>query len=138
MIAKLRKLINDHWDIVMYLVFGVLTTAVNWIVYFPLYNIADFSATVSTAVSWSVAVAFAFLTNKPFVFKSNDWSSKGVVPELIGFVGCRIGSGLIEAGLIFLTVDILHWNGNFMKVLLSIIVVLINYVGSKLLFKENK
>ncbi len=138
MIAFFRRLLEKHWDIIMYLIFGVFTTAVNWIVYFPLYNGAGFSATFSTAVAWAVAVAFAFVTNKPFVFRSKDWSSKVVIPELIGFVGCRVGSGLLEAGFILLTVDILGLNGNLMKVLVSVIVVIVNYIGGKLLFHRNK
>ena len=136
MLFHLKELIKKYEDILLYLIFGVLTTAVNWVVYFPLYNHAHLSATVATAISWAVSVAFAFLTNKPVVFKSHDWSAKTLLPELAGFVGCRIGSGLLETGVILFTVDILHWNGNLMKVLVSVLVVIINYVGSKLLFKK--
>ncbi len=137
MLTRLKKMIKKYEDIVLYLIFGVLTTAVNWIVYFPLYNYAKFSATVATAISWAVSVAFAFLTNKPIVFKSHDWSARVIMPELAGFVGCRIGSGLLEMGIILLTVDILGWNGNLMKILVSVLVVIINYVGSKLLFRKK-
>ena len=77
------------------------------------------------------------MTNKPFVFKSHDWSLKTVGPELTKFVGCRIGSGLLETALIFLTVDWLGWNGNVMKLILAVVVVLLNYIGSKLIvFKK--
>ena len=132
-----KRLIKKYEDILLYLIFGVLTTAVNWVVYFPLYNYADLSATVSNAIAWAVSVVFAFATNKPIVFKSHDWSPKTVVPELTGFVGCRIGSGLLEAGVILLSVDILHWNGNLMKILVAVIVVIVNYIGSKLLFRKK-
>ena len=74
MIKKIITLINKHRQIVTYLVFGVLTTAVNWAVYYPLFNIASFSAVVSKAFAWIIAVIFAYLTNKPFVFESRDWS----------------------------------------------------------------
>ena len=137
MLAWMKKMYKLHEDIVLYLIFGVLTTAVNWVVYFPLFNIAQLSASASTAISWAVSVAFAFVTNKPIVFKSHDWSAKTVMPELAGFVGCRVGSGLLEMAIIFLTVDILRWNGNFMKILISVLVVIINYVGSKLLFRKK-
>ena len=80
-----------------------------------------------------VAVAFAYLTNKPFVFKSHDWSSKTVIPELTKFVGSRVASGALETGIIFVTVDLLAWNGNVMKLVTSVLVVIMNYVASKLL-----
>ena len=138
MIAKIRELVQKHWDILSYLFFGGLTTVVNYLVYFPLYNWLQFSATVSNAVAWVFAVAFAYLTNKPFVFKSYDWSAKTVVPELTKFVGCRIGSGVVETALLLLCVDWLNWNGNLMKILTSILVVIINYVASKLIVFRKK
>ena len=125
-------LIRKHYDILAYLFFGVLTTAVNYIVYLPCYNLMRFSAAVSNVIAWVVAVAFAYLTNKPFVFKSHDWSPGTVVPELTKFVTCRIGSGAMETAIIFLTVDLLHWNGNVMKLITSVLVVILNYVASKL------
>ena len=91
-----------------------------------------FSAAVSNVIAWVVAVAFAYLTNKPFVFKSHDWSPGTVVPELTKFVTCRIGSCAMETAIIFLTVDLLHWNGNVMKLITSVLVVILNYVASKL------
>lgn len=138
MIAKIRELVQKHWDILSYLFFGGLTTVVNYLVYFPLYNWLQFSATVSNAVAWVFAVAFAYLTNKPFVFKSYDWSAKTVVPELTKFVGCRIGSGAVETALLLLCVDWLNWNGNLMKILTSILVVIVNYVASKLIVFRKK
>lgn len=137
MLDKVRKLIEKYWDILSYLFFGVLTTGVNWLVYFPLYNWTGLSGTVSTIIAWAVAVAFAYLTNKPFVFRSYDWSWKTVKPELAKFLGCRIGSGVMEVVIIWLTVDMLLWDGNLMKILVSVLVIILNYIGSKLLvFKK--
>ena len=134
---KIRALLEKYWDILAYLFFGVLTTAVNYLVYLPCYNLMGFSGAVSNAAAWVVAVAFAYLTNKPWVFKSHDWSRQTVIPELTKFVGCRIGSGALETGIIFLTVDLLGFNGNVMKLGTSVLVVGLNYVGSKLLvFKK--
>ena len=133
MFSTLRNLIRKHWDILVYLFFGVVTTVVNYSVYFPLYNFAGFSAVISNAVAWCVAVAVAFVTNKPFVFKSNDWSVRVWLPELIKFVGCRLGSGAAESLILFITVDLLCWNGNVWKILVSVLVVILNYISSKLL-----
>lgn len=137
MLKKLKSLIETHNDILTYLVFGVLTTVVNYLVYLPCYNLLQLSASVSNAIAWVAAVAFAYLTNKPFVFKSHDWSAKTVLPELARFLGCRIGSGVAETVILLLTVDILGWDGNIWKLATSVLVVLLNYVGSKLIvFKK--
>ena len=134
---KLKALAAKYRDVIVYLVFGVLTTVVNYIIYLPCYNGLGLSGSVSNAIAWVGAVAFAYVTNKPFVFRSHDWSAKTVLPELTKFVGCRVGSGVLETAIIFLTVDWLGWNGNVMKLLTSVLVVVLNYIGSKLLvFKK--
>ena len=88
---KIRMLIRKYYDVLAYLFFGVLTTVVNYIVYLPCYNLLHISAAASNVIAWAAAVIFAYLTNKPFVFKSHDWSRKTVAPELTKFVG--IGDG---------------------------------------------
>ena len=136
---KVKKLYHKYYDLILYLVFGVLTTGVNYIVYLPCYNILGLSASVSNAIAWVVSVAFAFVTNKPFVFRSYDWSVKVVLPELAKFLGCRIGSGVLETAILFVTVDLLKWDGNLWKIVTSVLVVILNYVGSKLLvFRKKK
>ena len=133
MIAKLRALIEKYWDILSYLFFGGLTTVVNYLVYFPCYYWLEISATVSNVIAWIVAVAFAYVTNKPFVFRSHDWSLGTVVPELIKFVGTRVGSGALETVILLFCVDVAGWNGNVWKLVTSVLVVVVNYIGSKLL-----
>lgn len=130
---KIRILIRKHYDVLAYLFFGVLTTVVNYVIYLPCYNLLQLSAAVSNAIAWVAAVAFAYVTNKPFVFKSHDWSAKTVVPELTKFVGSRVASGALETAIIFVTVDLMLWNGNVMKLVTSVLVVIFNYVASKLL-----
>jgi putative flippase GtrA len=135
---KLRALFERYYDIISYLFFGGLTTVVNYLVYLPCYNWWGLSSSVSNMIAWVAAVAFAFLTNKPFVFKSHDWSAKVVWPELTKFVGCRIGTGVLETLFLLVTVDILHWNGNWMKLIISVLVVILNYFGSKILVFTKK
>ena len=137
-LEKISKLIAKYWDIVSYLFFGGLTTLVNFLVYFPLYNWLGCSGLVSNVIAWVVAVAFAFVTNKPFVFKSHDWSFAVVWPELTKFVGCRIGSGLLETGIILVFVDWLQFDGNIFKLITSVLVVILNYFASKLLVFRKK
>ena len=135
---KLFSLIKKYEEVLSYLFFGGLTTLVYYIVYLPCYNLLHLSGALSNAIAWVAAVAFAYITNKPFVFKSHDWSAKTVVPELTKFVGCRIGSGLAETLILLVAVDLMHWNGNIWKLLTSVLVVILNYIGSKLLVFRKK
>lgn len=133
----MKNLFRKHREVLLYLIFGALTTAVNYLVYFPLFNLLMLDAALSNAVAWVAAVAFAFVTNKPFVFQSHDWSAQVLLPELWKFVSCRLFSGVAESLILLVTVDICHWDGNLIKILTSILVVVLNYVGSKLLvFKK--
>jgi len=138
MMEKIKELFRKYYDVLAYLFFGVLTTVINYIVYLPCYNLLHMSATVSNVIAWVVAVIFAFLTNKPFVFKSHDWSAKTAWPEFLKFTGCRVGSGVLETVIIFITVDCLAWNGNWMKLATNVMVIIVNYFGSKLLVFKKK
>ena len=138
MAEKIKALIRRYYDVLAYLFFGVLTTAVNYLVYLPCFNWLGLTAAVSNVIAWVVAVAFAYLTNKPFVFRSHDWSAKTVVPELGKFLSCRIGSGVMETVIILIAVDILGGNKYLWKLLTNVLVVIVNYIGSKLLVFRKK
>ena len=139
MIEKLKFYIQKYWEILSYLIFGVLTTVVNYLIYIPCLKLLGLSASVSNILAWIVAVAFAYVTNKPFVFHSHDWSMKVVGPELSKFVSCRVASGVLETGILLVCVDLLGWNGVIWKIITSVLVIVFNYVGSKLLvFKKSK
>lgn len=138
MLPKIKELLKKYRSELVYLVFGVLTTLVNYLVYIPCLHYLK-SASISNSIAWVFAVIFAYLTNKPFVFESHDWSLKVVAPEFVKFIGTRVASWLVETGLLFLTVDTLHWNGLIWKLVTSVLVVILNYVGSKLLvFRKKK
>ena len=138
MIGKIKALFVKYYGILVYLVFGVLTTVVNYLIYLPCYNLLGLSSSVSNVMAWAVAVAFAYVTNKPFVFHSHDWSWETVIPELTKFIGTRVGSGALETVILLIAVDWLGMNGNLWKIVTSVLVVIINYVGSKLLVFRKK
>ena len=138
MLNQFRSLWEKYRSILIYLIFGVLTTAVNYLVYIPCLNLLGLKASVSNVIAWCVAVLFAFLTNKPFVFESKDWSAKTVVPEFTKFVGTRVASGLMETVILMVAVDMLGWNGVIWKLVPNVIVVILNYIGSKLLVFRRK
>ena len=135
---KLFKLMQEKRDVLLYLIFGVLTTVINYIVYFLCLDHTQMSAATANMVAWVVAVVFAFVTNKPIVFQSHDWSMSVTLPELVKFMSTRIASGLMETGILFVVVDTLHWNGYLWKLITNVLVVIVNYIGSKLFVFKNK
>ena len=135
---KLTVLLVKYRDIIAYLFFGGVTTVTNLVAYYLLYEVWGIANMPSVIIAWILAVMVAFLTNKPFVFRSHDWTPRVLFPELVGFLGCRIGTGVLELALMYLTVDVLHWNGMLMKLLVNILVIILNYVGSKLLVFRKK
>ena len=138
MCAILKEFLKKHKSILAYLIIGGLTTIVNWCAYFPLRYITDFPAAISSGIAWLVAVLFAFPTNKMFVYESKQWSIKNTTAEFLGFVSCRLLSGLLEAGILYVVDDVLHMNGVLWKILASVIVVVLNYLSGKLLVFRRK
>lgn len=138
MLEKIKGLIQQHRELILYIVFGALTTAVNYVVYLPLYNLLQLSAAASNGFAWFAAVIFAYISNKLFVFQSSGWSWASILPELGKFMLCRVGSGAAETLIIYLTVDCLGLDGNLMKLLTSVLVVILNYVASKLFVFKNR
>ena len=129
---RIQLIYGKYREAIMYLVFGGLTTLVNYLVYFPLYNFIGLSGAISNIISWIAAVVFAFITNKLFVFRKKCWRTNEVLSESARFFLCRCFTGLLETGLIFLMVDFLQRNGNLWKIVISVVVVFLNYFASKM------
>ncbi len=150
-------------EIITYVFFGVLTTAVNLATFYVFKKLfisigwegvfnqiipAD-SAVLkvfsggseyldANAIAWVVGVIFAFVTNKLWVFESKSWKPSVAGKEFIGFTGARIFSFVVETLMMFVMVSLLHWNDLVAKVIVGVIVVIINYVFSKLIIFKNK
>lgn len=142
----IKKLLNR--ETILYLVFGVLTTLVNFVVFEAMNRtLGDSYALLSETVAFIAAVLFAFFTNKPFVFQSKDWSAKTLSREIPTFFGGRILSFLIEAALVLVARDLLHAGDysffgitglTIAKIPIAVIVVILNYVFSKVFVFKNK
>lgn len=131
-----NKFVNR--ETISYFVFGVLTTAVDWLVY-PLMRWLKYSVAFSSAASWAAAVLFAFITNKLFVFQSHTLSGKELFKEFISFVSCRALTGAFSVGAMVMMVDIWGLNEWFGKFMVSAMSLVLNYVFSKLfIFKQKK
>ena len=153
-------------EIISYIFFGVLTTAVNLLTFYlfkKLFISIGWEGILSTLLSsagwekaldflsdgsdyldantiaWVVGVLFAFFTNKLFVFESKSWKPSVAGKEFIAFVGARILSFVAESVLMFLMVTVLSWNELIAKIIVGIVVIVMNYVFSKLfIFKKEK
>ena len=138
MLEKIRRFLLSYKDVAIYLIFGVLTTLVSYAIYFPLYNLMLWQAALCNVLSWIGAVAFAFVTNKIFVFHSKDWPARLVFSELFKFIASRLASLVAETAIIFVAVEFLLMNGNVVKIVASVIVVIMNYITSKLIVFRKK
>ena len=134
---KIKKLYIQYKEIINYLICGVLTTFVNWIVFWACYYPLHIANVPSNVIAWIAAVIFAFVVNKILVFESRSWEMRFAAAEFIKFVGCRVASGVFEIIFMFFTVDAMHADAMLMKILCSVVVMILNYVGSKLfVFKK--
>ena len=124
----LHKFVNR--ETVLYLVFGVLTTLVDWLVY-PVMRHFGHSVAVSQFAAWAAAVLFAFITNKSLVFQSYSILPAVVLREFVSFAACRAFSGALTIGGMVVLVDILHANEWLSKALVSAVSLVLNYVFSK-------
>ena len=135
---KIIELCKKYKSVILYLVFGVLTTIVNIVAYFLLDFNRLFNTVINTSIAWVVAVIFAYVTNKKWVFESKVEGFKDNFKEMMSFFGCRIATGLIDVGIMFVFVDILRYDDMIIKIASNVLVVILNYVGSKLLVFRNK
>ena len=135
--AKIKALFLKYKGLIMYAVFGGLTTLVNMAAYYLCFNIIGISNVPSVIIAWILAVCFAFITNKLWVFNSKSFSAKVLKHELPTFFGARIATGLLDVGIMYLAVDVLHWNSTVWKLISNILVIIINYIASKLLIFKH-
>lgn len=150
---KIKKLLIKYKELITYVVFGVLTTIVNFVCFWVLNRIfGDDIYLVSNAAAWVVSVIFAYVTNKLWVFESKSWNIKTVAREAVEFFAARLFSFVVEEGGLWLFVDILGMGafsfsalgleitGQIIaKVILAVIVVILNYFFSKfIIFAKQK
>lgn len=149
----MRDFFSRHREIILYIIFGALTTLTNFIAFWLFgFMLGDGLYLVTNVIAWLVSVIFAYFTNKLFVFESKSFAPRVLLPEIGEFFGARMFSFLLEEFGLWLLVDILSFGelelsvlglsvGGQMiaKVILAVIVVITNYVISKfLIFKNNK
>lgn len=125
----MKELLLKYKEIIMYLIFGVLTTVVNIAVYYIMANSLQIHYLISNIVAWFLSVLFAYVTNRKYVFESK---SNEIIKEMVSFFGARLATGAMDMVLMWLFVG-LHILPDFVaKVITNVIVIVANYILSKL------
>lgn len=125
-------------ETVIYLIVGVLTTIVNYVVYAVLIIMFPGSEVISNIIAWVVAVVATFYPNKFFVFRKPHISVNDTLREFISFISSRLATLGIETLGLWIFCDLLHFNGLIIKAILAVVVVILNYVFSKIFVFKNK
>lgn len=136
---KIVDLFKKYKEVIMYLIFGVLTTVVSLVSYYLLtITILNpengFQLLIANIISWILSVAFAYITNRKYVF---DSKSNNYLKEITSFVGGRVATLLMDVLIMFVFVTFLHFNDKLFKLISQAIVIVANYIISKLfVFKK--
>lgn len=134
---NIKEMYVKNKEVINYLIFGFLTFAVSMITYYLSRLLFDY--VVSNIISWVLAVLFAYITNKLFVFESKTNNLKELINEFVKFIGGRIFTLILETLILYLMVDLMHINDMVVKLIAQVIVIITNYILSKLIiFKKSK
>ena len=134
----MMELLKKYKFIILYGIFGVLTTVINIAVYGMVYSVFDVSNVISNIIAWVISVLFAFITNKLWVFESKSFDIKLFMKELGSFTLCRVTTGVLDLGIMFVGVDLLKGPAMILKVVSNVIVIILNYIMSKLFVFKKK
>ena len=135
---RLIKLFCQYKDIILYLFFGVFTTVVNVVAYWFCANVLSFGTMPSTIIAWILAVFFAYITNRKWVFHSSATTRLEIAQEIASFFGCRIATGVVDWLCMYMFVEVLKFNDLVIKILANILVIILNFVASKLIIFRKK
>lgn len=134
---KASHFYKKNKQIILYIFFGVCTTVINGVCYEVLYKCANVSNMTSTLIAWFIAVSFAFITNKEYVFDAERRCFKRRLNQFVLFFLCRVFTGILDVIIMVLAVDFLKLNSLLWKFISNIIITIINYVLSKFFIFKN-
>lgn len=134
----MKSMYDRHREFLAYAGYGCGTVAINFIIYYLCYYELGITNVNSNIVAWFMAMAFAFITNKLYVFESKSFEIEILIYEIIAFVGFRIVTGAFDVMMMYYAVDRLQLDGMMMKAMVNVIVIALNYVASKKLVFKNE
>ncbi|MCP8856192.1 GtrA family protein [Latilactobacillus sakei] len=137
MIKTIQNLIHKYWEQLMYLVFGVLTTAVNMVVFYLLDQYTGMYYLLSNTIAWFLSVLFAFFTNKTWVFQSKYTNFRDFSREIASFFFFRGISYIMDTAIMFVGISMLHGPNMVVKIIDQFVIILANYIFSKWIFNKS-
>lgn len=129
----IKAVLKKYKELISYGFWGIMTTLVNYVVFFVCLRFLSINYLISNVVSWVCAVTFAYITNKIFVFSSKDWSPSKLKSEVIPFFLGRLFSLVVETVMLYVLVDGLSFSSEIMKAFTNLVVIVINYFISKIM-----
>lgn len=137
-LKKIADFYKEHQEGMRYLVFGALTTIVNIAIFILFSKMFNLSTTISNIIAWILAVIFAYITNKIWVFKAKKNSFKELFFEIVYFFLARVFTLVLETIILVIFIDKFHFNSFIMKIISNIIVIIVNFILSKILIFKRK
>ena len=138
MLNRIVMLLRKHRELVSYVFWGVMTTIVNYVVYFLLTEGLQVYYLTGNVIAWAISVLFAYFVNKLYVFQSRDWAWRVALRELWQMVASRLFSLGLEMAIMWFFVDTMHFNHLIVKLAANVVVVIVNYVLSKFIIFRKK
>ena len=135
---QFKDLYSKYKDVIPYAIFGVLTTIVNIVTYYVAAHFLKMPIMISTMLAWFLAVLFAYITNRKWVFHSSADTPGRILAEIIAFFSCRIATGIVDWLCMWIFVDLLDFNDVIIKAMANVLVIILNYIASKLLIFKGK
>jgi putative flippase GtrA len=135
---RLIELFRKYQDVISYLFFGGCSTAVNVLSYGFFSHVVRMGTVVSSSASWIVTVLFVYVTNRKWVFHSEAEGAGEIFREFVYFMVCRLATGVLDVAIMWFSVDVLGLNDLVMKLVSNVIVIVLNFVASKLIIFKRK
>jgi len=136
LVKKLMKIVTSR-EFIAYTIAGVLTTLVNYLSYHVLCNVMGIPNLIANAIAWVIAVVFAYIVNDKVVFLQKKGTSKEDAIKISKFFAARVLSFVVEETGMFIFVDLMGYNNLIVKACLAVVVIIMNYILSKLyIFKQ--
>lgn len=130
---------NKHKETLLYLFFGGLSFVLNMLLYYSITELLKINVLISNIITWIIIVAFCFITNKKWVFNDTSSTNKSLLSQIVSFYASRLITLGVEEIILFIFITRLQLNSLIIKIIAQIIVIILNYVFSKLIiFRKEK
>ncbi len=134
----IEKIFYQYKSFLLYVFFGGCTTVINVAAYAGCTRLLHLETVPSNIAAWVVAVTWAYVTNKIWVFESRSWDMRELLREIISFVVCRVATGALDLAVMYVTVDVLRWPDILMKLVANGLVIVLNFIFSKLVIFRKR